>query len=164
MGILPLGGECPQGGAEALAGKVGLTGFIEHQEAGVVDDELGAFGPGHRVPADPGVAIFEAQGAGGLDHDRHRHSVAPDDLPEAMACGPCVSQAVFRFEPIFAEGQIFGAMGNGDFQPRADALNCRHDCCEYYWRVHPTLNSIAQHKMSSGFSPAPETHSLNLPQ
>ena len=59
VGILPLGRECPQGGAEALAGKVGLTGFIEHQEAGVVDDELEAFGPGQQWGAsrvNPGVS------------------------------------------------------------------------------------------------------------
>ena len=59
VGCLPLCRQRSQGGAEGLAGEVRLASLFKDEKAGVVDDELETFGPGHGVPANPVVALFE---------------------------------------------------------------------------------------------------------
>ncbi len=55
------------------------------QEAPVLHDELEPLGTGDIVPADPGIACLQAEGAGAPEDDGAELLALENELPEAVA-------------------------------------------------------------------------------
>lgn len=86
---MPSGGQFAQGAAKALAGEIGVALLVDNDEAAELHDEFESVGAGHRVPADPFVAVLEALGRTGPNKRRQRGGRCrfPDRAPKRPARG-----------------------------------------------------------------------------
>ena len=122
MPDFPCVGEFAKGEAEALAGEIGAAVPIEHDEATQLDDELEAVGTGHRVPADPGVAVLESFGGTTPAEDGDElvgavfRILLVGSLPENVTGGPPGFQIVLLVEggTKLADFEWFGGGADDD--------------------------------------------------